>query len=206
MLQKITHENFHALTIPEIHQNKFSSLLVNEYATSLLQLDTVRIVIKISGLADFTQSKFDLTEKLLSSKNLPRYCADISALKKKNKNIESSGFNSVMGGAFAVAFLKKLPVDPTFHSFYIASEIEQLASAKVTDQQLLHRLGLCENSLLSYHQPLSNLLLPAKITSEELGFDIEQLYARNYNAADIKKFCVQSIKAVVSSYLLRTRT
>ncbi|WP_240220512.1 hypothetical protein [Rheinheimera hassiensis] len=194
-LASLMHENFHILYPPFKGNSELSDLLVNEYAASLITLNSYRILNRALDIPFEGRWTNSLAEQFLLNPNMNDYCTNFSILRKKNKKI-GTNFDSMMGGVLAHIFSSEVVKDPTLLKLYIHEEINSLFKQKVSGNMLLHRLGLCGKPAV-IHENITKALLPTKVMEEQLaelfGYNFYLLSGRDYSQNDIESFCADAV-------------
>ena len=191
----LTHEDFHILHSPFKRNSGINGLLVNEYAASLITLNSYRILNKALNIPFEGRWSNLLAEKFLHNENMDNYCANFSGLREKNIKL-GTNFDSVMGGIFAHIFANNVVKDSTLLSLYISEEINSLFSKNVTEDMLLPRLGLCGKPAV-IHENVTKALLPDMGMGNEFfelfGYNYSILSSRNYSQDEIENICANAV-------------
>ncbi|KKO49523.1 hypothetical protein VT06_06755 [Arsukibacterium sp. MJ3] len=144
-IASISHEIFHKNFNPFVEQGAFNKLLINEYAASLLTLNSYRILNNYLKIEFNGRWRNELAEKFSVSNDLDKYCKDYGILKEKNKKMGNE-FESVMGSILASIFTSKIG-NIDLLPIYIFEELSHLSFNNLSEEQILDRLGLCGSDI-----------------------------------------------------------
>ena len=144
-IASISHEVFHINFNPFAEKGAFNKLLINEYAASLLTLNSYRVLNEYLKIEFDGRWRNELAEKFSVSKDLDKYCKDYGVLKEKNRKMGNE-FESVMGAVLASIFTSKIG-NIDLLPIYIFEELSHLSFNDLSEEQILDRLGLCGSNV-----------------------------------------------------------